>query len=184
MNVDNKMTNKIDPTYISDEMHVFNPNAAEPQDNIIDGFGIHKGDTVINYGCRPSNYLKRTSELVGESGKIHAVDIQNLSIEAVKKVLNKYGLTNVEPLLAKNGANSNILENNIADIILAMDMFQQAQEKNPFSQELHRLIKADGFLLIKSDHISLENARKLILESSVWKIECELSTDYKCIPLN
>lgn len=183
-NIKNIMINKVDSTYISDEMYVFNPNGIAPQDNIIDEFDIRKGNTVIDYGCGPGNYVKRTSELVGESGKIYAVDIQNLSIVAVKKVINKYGLTNVEPLLAKNDANSNILENNIADIILAMDMFQQVQNKNLFLHELHRLVKADGFLLIKPDHMSLESAQKLILDSGVWKIECELSTCYKCIPLN
>jgi 2-polyprenyl-3-methyl-5-hydroxy-6-metoxy-1,4-benzoquinol methylase len=44
-------------------------------------FSIQEGMTVVDYGCGPGRYTIRFAKLVGERGKVYAVDVQELAIE-------------------------------------------------------------------------------------------------------
>ena len=46
--------------------------------------GIRTGFHVLDYGCGPGSYIVPLVELVGESGKIHALDVHPLAIRAVQ----------------------------------------------------------------------------------------------------
>jgi len=63
----------------------------------ISKFGIKEGMTVVDYGCGPGRYTVKFAELVGENGKVYAVDIHELAIEAVKKKISMNNLSNIEP---------------------------------------------------------------------------------------
>ena len=64
----------------------------------LDGFGIKRGQTVVDYGCGPGSYLRRASELVGPEGRVLAVDIHELAIKAVMRRIDKEQLSNVTPV--------------------------------------------------------------------------------------
>ena len=151
-----------------------------PINKEVDKFGIKEGNIIIDYGCGSGGYTKKISELIGDKGEVYAVDIEELAIEAVKKKINKYHLSNVEPVLSKN---INLIKDNVADIIIAIDMFHMVQQTNIFLGELHRLIKKDGLLFIGMHHMSLEDAQGKILNSKLWKIEGELDNCLKCVPM-
>ena len=84
-------------------------------------FGIESGMTVVDYGCGPGRYAVKFAELVGKEGKVYAVDIHELAIEAVRKRIAKHNIDNIEPGLIE-GYNST-LPDNVADVVCAMDMF-------------------------------------------------------------
>ncbi|WP_411681347.1 methyltransferase domain-containing protein [Clostridium thailandense] len=143
-------------------------------------FNIKNGDIVIDYGCGSGGYTKKISELLGENGKVYAVDIHELAIESVKRKISKYQLTNVETVLVKN---INEIKDNIANVIIAIDMFHMVQDKNVFLKELYRLIKKDGTLFISTHHMTSEEVERIILDSKLWTIQCEIDNCLKCIPL-
>ncbi|MBV7271461.1 class I SAM-dependent methyltransferase [Clostridium sp. PL3] len=143
-------------------------------------FNIKTGDIVIDYGCGSGGYTKKISELLGENGKVYAVDIHELAIESVKKKINKYQLTNVETVLVKN---INEIRDTASDVIIAIDMFHMVQDKNVFLKELYRLIKKDGTLFISTHHMTSEEVERIILDSKLWTIQCEIDNCLKCIPL-
>lgn len=143
-------------------------------------FNIKNGDIVIDYGCGSGGYTKKISEILGENGKVYAVDIYELAIESVKKKINKYQLTNVETVLAKN---INEIRDNVADIIIAIDMFHMVQEKNKFLKELYRLINKDGTLFIGIHHMTSEEVQRIILDSKLWEIQDKIDNCLKCIPI-
>ena len=47
-------------------------------------FGITEGMTVVDYGCGPGRYTTKFADIAGEKGKVYALDIHELAIEAVK----------------------------------------------------------------------------------------------------
>lgn len=53
-------------------------------------FGIQEGMTVVDYGCGPGRYSTEFAKLVGEEGKVYAVDIHELAIEAVREKTEKW----------------------------------------------------------------------------------------------
>lgn len=146
-----------------------------------DKFGIKMGDVVIDYGCGSGGYTKKISELIGDNGKVYAVDIYELAIEAVRKKINKYQLNNVELILTKN---IKTIDDNVADKIIAIDMFHMVHDPNAFLIELHRLIKKDGILFITMHHMNPNDARGKIRNSNLWRIVSESDNCLECLPMS
>ena len=143
-------------------------------------FGIQPGMTVVDYGCGPGRYTIRFTKLVGRQGKVFAIDIHELAIEAVKKKLEKYELKNVEPVLAK-GYDSR-LPDHIADVVCAIDMFHIIKNHTELLAELKRITKTDGVLVIDDGHQRRSITKSSILESSHWDIFKETHDHLKCKP--
>jgi len=150
-------------------------------DKRVKEFGIGEGMTVVDYGCGPGRYTIRFSKLVGETGKVYAVDIHELAIEAVKEKIARYGLGNVEPVLA-NGYDST-LPDHCADVVAAIDMFFVIKTPTEFLGELKRIAKEEGVLVIDDGHQSREETKRKILESGHWTIWEETPDNLKCGPV-
>jgi len=145
---------------------------------ILDDFNIKPGHVVIDYGCGPGSFVNKASEMVGENGKVFAVDIHELAIEAINSRIKKDELGNVKAVLANDGKCP--LEDNIADRIYALDMFHMISKPKPFLQELHRLIKHDGFLFISDGHQSRKESLAKIKEFELFDIIDENKHYIKC----
>jgi ubiquinone/menaquinone biosynthesis C-methylase UbiE len=151
------------------------------KDKILDEFGIRQGQSVVDYGCGPGSYIRKASELVGTAGKVYAVDIHELAIEAVKKLIGKENLRNVTALVVSNGRCP--LEDNIIDLIYALDMFHMVANPGAFLKELNRISKPDGILYIDNGHQKRAEARMKINASEAWKIIEENHRYMKCQPI-
>ncbi len=149
-------------------------------DKRVKRFGIKQGMTVVDYGCGPGRYSTRFSKLVGDAGKVYAVDIHELAITAVKKKISKQGLRNVEPRLAR-GYDSG-LPDHIADIVCAIDMFFAIKSPTEFLGELKRIAKKDGVLVIDDGHQSREETKRKLAASGHWTIWEEARDHLKCEP--
>ena len=143
-------------------------------------FGIEEGMTVVDYGCGPGRYAVKFAELVGENGKVYAVDIHELAIDGVRKRLKKGNISNIEPVLIE-GYNST-LPDNIADIVCAIDMFFIIKKPTEFLAELNRIIKRDGTLVIDDGHQPRAVTKTKILDSGLWDIVEETKDHLKCKP--
>jgi ubiquinone/menaquinone biosynthesis C-methylase UbiE len=144
-------------------------------------FGIGEGMTVVDYGCGPGRYATRLAKLVGETGKVYAIDIHELAIEAMKKKIEKQKLRNIEPILAE-GYNST-LPDGVADVVCAIDMFFMIKNPSDFLAELKRIAKNDGTLIIDNGGLrSRAVTKQKILDSGHWDIVEETSDHLKCKP--
>jgi ubiquinone/menaquinone biosynthesis C-methylase UbiE len=152
-----------------------------PQDKYLGSFGIKPGDVVIDYGCGPGDYIKYASEAVGEQGKVYAVDIHRTALKLVGRIIKRRQINNVVPVLAE-GYSSKI-EDNAADLIYALDMFHMIEDTGAFLDELHRIIKKDGILVLEDGHQKRELARGKVVNSDRWIISGETDRHMKCKPL-
>lgn len=149
-------------------------------DKRVKKFGLKPGMTVVDYGCGPGRYTTRFARLVGRHGKVFAVDIHELAVEAVKEKIDKYGLTNIEAVLA-NGYDST-LPDTIADVVCAIDMFHIIKNHTEFLAELKRITKNSGCLVIDDGHQRRSVTKASILESGHWDIIEETRDHLKCKP--
>jgi len=143
-------------------------------------FGIKEGMTVVDYGCGPGRYATKFAELVGEKGKVYAIDIHELAIEAVKRKIDRYNLGNIQPILI--GGYNSTLPNDTADVVCAIDMFWVIKKPTEFLGELKRITKKDGTLVIDDGHQPRSVTKKKILDSGLWDIVEETSDHLKCKP--
>jgi ubiquinone/menaquinone biosynthesis C-methylase UbiE len=149
-------------------------------DRRVTTFGIRQGMTVVDYGCGPGRYTIRFSKLVGETGRVYAVDIHPLAVEAVRRKIAEYQLQNVVPMLA-SGYDSPIPDHT-ADVVCALDMFFAIQMPAEFLGELKRITRQDGMLIIDDGHQPRAVTKKNILESGHWVIAEETRDHLKCRP--
>jgi len=143
-------------------------------------FGIKEGMSIVDYGCGPGRYTTKFAELVGKRGKVYALDIHELAIDAVKKKMEKYNLRNIEPVLL-DGYDS-MLPDDTADMVCAIDMFWIIKRPTEFLKELRRIIKQDGILVVDDGHQRRSVTKKKILNSGIWDIAEETRDHLKCKP--
>jgi ubiquinone/menaquinone biosynthesis C-methylase UbiE len=143
-------------------------------------FGIEEGMTVVDYGCGPGRYAVKFAELVGENGRVYAVDIHELAIEAVKEKTRRDNLRNIEPILVQGYDSA--LPDAVADVVCAIDMFFGIKKPTEFLAELKRIIKSDGTLVIDDGHQPRSVTRAKIFDSGLWDIVEETRDHLKCKP--
>jgi len=141
-------------------------------------FDINEGMTVVDYGCGPGRYSVKFAELVGEEGKVYALDIHRLAIETVKKKIARNNLRNIEPILIE-GYDST-LPDGTADVVCAIDMFWIIKKPKKFLAELKRVTKKRGTLVIDDGHQPRSVTKKKLLDSGFWKIIEETEDHLKC----
>ena len=145
-----------------------------------DQFGIDKGFIVVDFGCGPGSYVEKASQLVGDEGRVYAVDVHPLAIKSIKERARRKNLENVAPILSTGYPVD--IDSHSADIIYALDMFHHIKDTRGFLKELHRLLKPSGTLFIESGHQPLNDAKQKIVKSNCWAIIKEESNMFKCKP--
>jgi len=133
-------------------------------------FGIEPGMSVVDYGCGPGRYTVEFARLAGERGKVIAVDLVELALEATEKRLRENGISNVELKLA-HGYDSG-LPQGTADMICAVDMFHHV-DPIPFLKELRRISKPDGLLVISGGHQTRRSIKESVASSGLWELSRE-----------
>jgi ubiquinone/menaquinone biosynthesis C-methylase UbiE len=141
-------------------------------------FGITEGMTVVDYGCGPGRYTVNFAAIVGEKGKVYALDIHDLAIETIKKRIAKRRLRNVQPILIV-GYNST-LPDDAADVVCAIDMFFVINNPAAFLAEIKRIVKRNGILVIDDGHQPRSVTKQKILDSGLWEIFEETRDHLKC----
>ncbi|HEX3045654.1 MAG TPA: methyltransferase domain-containing protein [Bacillota bacterium] len=141
-------------------------------------FGIREGMTVVDYGCGPGRYTIPMAQIVGEQGRIIAVDLVKIAGEEIQRKAQKYGLCNIQFILAQ-GYDSKV-DLGVADMVVALDMFFMVESPTEFLRELSRVSKKDGILVIDDGHQSRAKTKKKLAESGIWAIFEESKDHLKC----
>jgi ubiquinone/menaquinone biosynthesis C-methylase UbiE len=139
---------------------------------------LQPGQTVIDYGCGPARYVRDASAAVGNSGKVIAVDIHPLAIKKVKAKIERYGLTNVETAQVENYQTP--IAAGTADVIYALDMFHMVEQPGKLLEELNRLLKQDGIVIIEDGHQPRAETIQKIESAGVLEIFQETKSHVKC----
>ena len=87
---------------------------------------------------------------MGDSGKVIAVDIHPLAINNVKKKVIKHNLSNVETVQCRGYDTS--IDNEVADVVYALDVFHMIEQPALFLEEISRLSKKEGIIIIADGH--------------------------------
>jgi ubiquinone/menaquinone biosynthesis C-methylase UbiE len=89
-----------------------------PREEVLKEVGIRPGFHVLDYGCGSGSYVFPAAELVGESGRVYALDIQPLAVQSVRNLASKKRLANVETILSDCETG---LPDNSVDVVLLYD---------------------------------------------------------------
>lgn len=124
-----------------------------PRKDVLAEVGIAPGSHVLDYGCGPGGYVEATADLVGDSGKVYALDIHPLAVRSVQRLAAKKRLANVETL--RSDCSTGLPDSSI-DVALLYDTFHGLGDPGAVLQELHRALKPGGVLSF-NDHYMTED---------------------------
>jgi ubiquinone/menaquinone biosynthesis C-methylase UbiE len=117
-----------------------------PRLDVLKEAGIESGFSVLDFGCGPGGYIMPLIELVGPSGKIHALDIHPLAIQEVKKKATRKGIRNIGTIESDCSTG---LPDNCLDTVLLYDVFHDLTRPDDVLQELHRILKPGGHIVLQ-----------------------------------
>ena len=138
-----------------------------PRKNILKEVGIKPGFRVLDYGCGPGSYTVPLAELVGESGKVYALDIHPLAIQKVKNIASKRELANVETILSDCQTG---LPDNSLDVVLLYDIFHHLGDPDRILKELHRVLKPEGVLSFSDHHLKENEIVSRVTDSGFFSL--------------
>jgi len=146
-----------------------------PRKDILEEVGIIPGSHVLDYGCGPGGYIVALAELVGESGKIYALDIHPLAIQRVKDIASKKQLANVETILSDCQTG---LPDNSLDVVLLYDIFHHFGDPNRILKELHRVLKPGGVLSFSDHHLKEDEILSGVTNSGLFSLSRKSQRTY------
>lgn len=125
-----------------------------PRGEVLKEVGIKPGFYILEYGCGPGGYTIPAAQMVGEAGKIYALDMHPLAVQMVQSRAARKKLTNIETILS-DGATG--LSDHSLDAVLLYDVFHELAEPDKVLAELHRALKPGGILSFNDHHLKDES---------------------------
>ncbi|MEI6352702.1 MAG: methyltransferase domain-containing protein [Candidatus Nomurabacteria bacterium] len=140
---------------------------------IIESLALRKGDVVADLGCGSGAYVFAASKIVGDRGKIYAVDIHREILEKINHEAEKMNIINIDTLLS-NIENKVQIESLSCDVVIVSNVLGDIENYNNLLNEIKRILKPDGFLLVvdwkKIDHAIYTKRVNVIPEEKITAI--------------
>lgn len=139
---------------------------------------IKPGQTIVDLGAGSGYYTFRLAELVGEKGKVYAVDIQKEMLKIIKGRMAKKGLKNIELVLSTETDPK--LPENLVDLIFMVDVYHELSFPYEVTEKMVKSLKPGGRMVfveyrgedpevpIKLLHKMTE--KQVIQEMSIWPL--------------
>ena len=106
---------------------------------------VKEGQTFLDYGCGTGCFTIPAARMVGNRGKVYALDCFPRQLEIVEKRSRKKGLTNIETILSDNKTG---LPDESIDTIWMCDVLHEVKQRRAVLEELHRVLRREGVLAI------------------------------------
>jgi len=131
---------------------------------------IQPGWQVLDFGCGIGSYSVAAARIVGEAGKVYAVDCQSLAIERVKARATRKGLSNVQTILTDSDTR---LENGTINAVFMYDVFHDLEQPGQVIDELARILKREGFISFSDHHMKRTQIISSMTEENKFRLANE-----------
>ena len=114
---------------------------------ILRGADIHPGQTVLELGCGTGFFTLPAAQLIGDKGCLIAMDVLQVSVDAVSKKAQTANLKNVR--VVKGNAMNTKLDAQSMDAVLVFGVIPAPMlPLNRLLPEMHRILKREGTLAV------------------------------------
>jgi len=121
----------------------------QPPHKIIERSGIEQGMTVLDLGCGSGAFTTLLARVVGEQGKVYAVDVQPGMLRQLEHKLAKaenLDISNVE--LRQASAYELPFEDGSLDLVFMVAALQEIFDRGGALREVRRVLKPGGILAV------------------------------------
>lgn len=117
-----------------------------PPEQTLISLGLKEGDIMADIGCGIGYFAVPASKIVGESGKIFAMDILPEMLDEVHMKIEENNISNIETVLTEE--NDFKLEASKITIAFICNVLHETEDKMKFLNEIKRSICDKGRIVI------------------------------------
>lgn len=118
-------------------------------EEIIKQSNIQKAMKIADFGCGAGYFSIPLAKMVGEEGRIYALDILDTALESVQSRAKLEGLFNVETKRCNlEESSGSKLEDNSVDLTWLANILFQSSKKTDIIKEAKRILKKGGEMVI------------------------------------
>lgn len=113
---------------------------------VLSAIGLKEGDVFLDAGSGDGYMSLAASSIVGEKGKVYAVDIYEESMDILKKEINSRNIENITPIIADISKKIPIKDETVDICYMAnvLHGFVQNNDVDNVMSEIKRVIKPKG----------------------------------------
>ena len=121
----------------------------QPPDKLIERSGIKPGMTVIDLGCGSGAFITFVAKVVGEQGRVYAVDIQPAMLQQLERKLFKSENQDVRNIELKEASAYELpFEDGALDLVYMVTVLQEIPDRGKALREIRRVLKPGGILAV------------------------------------
>jgi ubiquinone/menaquinone biosynthesis C-methylase UbiE len=121
---------------------------SDPEKNI-EAMGLHEGSYVADLGAGSGFYSLAAAKLVGAGGRVYAIDVQEELLARIKNTAHLQNVTNLEVIHGDiEHVGGTRLKDQSIDVVIASNVLFQVENKQGFIQEIIRILKSGGRLML------------------------------------
>lgn len=140
---------------------------------IIESLALRKGDVVADFGCGSGAYVFAASKIIGDRGRVYAIDIHREILEKINREADKMNIINIDTLLTDIEDKIQI-ENLSCDVVILSNVLGEIKNIDKVLQEIKRILKPNGYLLIIDwkdlDHALSKKRGNVVAEEKITAI--------------
>jgi ubiquinone/menaquinone biosynthesis C-methylase UbiE len=119
------------------------------QEDIVKNFSIAKGMKVADLGCGAGYFTIPIAKLLGNSGKIYAIDVLSTALEFVESQAKLFGFMNVETVRANiEVLGGTKIPDHSVDLVLLANILFQCNDPDAALQEAKRIVSSEGRIVV------------------------------------
>ena len=124
---------------------------------VLQRIGIRKGQTVLDFGCGSGTYTIPVGRIVGEQGRVYAIDKDKGDLDELMQKAESAALKNIERMDTSGGLEIELNDESV-DVVLLFDVFHfhyfsQADDRRRLLSEIYRIMKPSAFISIWPKHM-------------------------------
>ncbi len=131
------------------QAEIFNKKPSDPKnkpDQIIKALALRQGQSIVDIGSGGGYFSLRFAKIVGEKGRVYAVDTNQKFIDFISQRAREKKLNNIYPILAREDRLD--LQEQSLDVIFMRNITHHLSNRTQYFVNLKGFLKPDGKIII------------------------------------
>ena len=144
---------------------------------LLNAAGLKPGQKVLEVGCGPGFFTIPAAKIVGEKGKVYALDVNPVAVETVQRKIMENNLKNVKIMLAD--ASETGLPDESIDVAFLFGVIHALKDVDAVMREMHRILKVKGILSVQKSWWSEKRLLDAVTKNNLFSFKEKNSRVFK-----